>query len=118
MLEEKRDGLWTQTLDLKEFESRGGKLLQQFVPFIERAALADFLENCRKALPDAGDIGHLAFGIRQDIGDAFGIAFDRRSAIPIAPDAKAVLACDFHQVAGFRQNAGEVSVLQVLSLTA
>ena len=45
-----------------------------------------------------------------------GIAFDRRSAVAIAADAKAVFAGDLHQVGGLVENPREFAIFQAFSL--
>ena len=118
MLEQQRDTFRTQPLYLQKLQRRRRKLRQQLVAFVERPALADLLQHRGQTLADAGHIGHLARRVCKDVFYALGIPFDRRRAVAIAADAKAVLAGDLHQIAGFRQDAREVSVFQALSVLA
>ncbi len=66
----------------------------------------------RQPFANARNVGDLTLRIAQNIGDAFGITFNRRSAIAVAADAKAVFPGDFHQVGSLPQQACDLFVLQ------
>ena len=114
VLVDQRDALRAQALDLQQLEQRGRKLRQQRVALFERAALGEFLEHARDAFADARNLGDLALGIAQDVVDALGIAFDGRSGVAIAADAKAVFAGDLHQVGGLGEHPREFTIFHAV----
>ncbi len=116
VLEEHRDALGAESLDLEEFERGRREFFQQFVALVEAALRFDLLQHRGEAFADAWHIGDFALGIRQDRRDALGIAFDGRCAVAIAADAKAVFARNLHQVGGFVEDPREFTIFQDLIL--
>ena len=107
-----------EALDLEELERGGRELCEQHVAPLAGAALDDFREHGGEAFADAGNVGDLALGVAQDVGDALGIAFDGGGAVAVAADAEAVFAGDLHQIGGFPEHARDFFVLHVLSLAS
>src|SRR6185295_17000379 len=108
MLEEQRDSLGAESLDLEEFE-RGGRVLEkQGIPALARTAIEDLADHRRQTLADAGDVRHLAGRIAHYVRHALGMAFDRSRSVPVTTDAEGILACDFHQVGGLVERARDV----------
>ena len=116
VLEQQRDALRPESLDLEKFERRRREFLQQLIALVEAALRFDLLQHRGETFADAGNIGDFPLRIRQNGGDAFGIAFDRRSAVAVAADAKAIFARDLHQVGGFREDSCEFAIFQDFSL--
>jgi len=114
VFKQQRDALRPQPLDLQEIESCGRELLKEFVAALATAAFIDLRQHGREALADAGNVGDLRVGIRQDIGDSLGIALDRGSAIAIAADAKSVVARDLHQIGRLVKDARVIGIFQAL----
>ena len=112
MLENQRDAFRAETLDLQEFEGGGRKLLQQHIAAFAGAVIDDLGEHRREPFPDARDVGDLAGGIAQDIGDTFGVAFNRGGAVAVASNAERVFARDLHQIGRFRQYPRDFLVFQ------
>ena len=112
MLEQKGDAFGAEPLDLQKLQRGHGEPLQQRVAHLATGALRDLLQHERQALADAGNVGDLPFGVRQNIGYALGIAFDGRRAVAVAADPEAILTGDLHEVGGLIQYTCEVSVLQ------
>ena len=117
MFEQQRDALRPESLDLQELQ-RGRPETSAAARRACRTdrARSSFLQHGGEAFADAGHIGDLAFGIVQDVGDAFRITFDGGRAVAVAADAEAVFAGDLHQIGGFIQQACEFAVLQSMMI--
>ena len=111
MLEQQRDTLRTQPLDLKEFERAGRKLLQQQIAALAGAAPHDLFQDERQAFADAGDAGDLALRVLENIFDPLGMAFDSGGTVAVTADAERIFAGDLHQIGGFVEDAGNLLVL-------
>ena len=116
MLVKQRDALRSQALDAQQLEQGSRVLLEQMIALLKCSALADFLENRRDAFTNAGDIGDLAFGIAQDIVNAFRIAFYGGRGVAIAADAKAILGANFHQVGYFGKQPRDFTIFHACCL--
>ena len=119
MFEQQRDALRAQALDLQKLERGGRKFQQQFIAPVAAAALFRSRPGRQRGLcrcPGTSVIFALRIG--EDIGDAFGIAFDGGGAVAIAADAEAVVAGDLHQIGGFIENARIVAIFQAFQFNA
>ena len=110
MLEQQRDALRPQPLDLEEFQRGRRELLQQQIAALAGTASHDFFQNDREAFADAGDVGDLALRVFEDVFDPFGMAFDSGCAVAVAADAERIFAGDLHQIGGFPEDAGYLLV--------
>ena len=112
VFEKQGDAFWTETLDLEKFESARRELLQQGIAPLAGAARDEILQRQGQAFADSGDIGDLAGGVFEDVGDALGIAFDGGRTVAIAAYAEGIFTGDLHEIGGFRKQASNLFVLQ------
>src|ERR1039458_801014 len=118
MLEQQRDALRSQPLDLEEFERGRRELLQQQIAALAGAAPDDLFENEGQAFADAGDAGDLALRVLEDVFDPLGMAFDSGSAVAVTADAERIFSGDLHQIGGFPEDARYLLVLHPRSILA
>src|ERR1039457_7300333 len=118
MLEQQRDALRSQPLDLEEFERGRRELLQQQIAALAGAAPDDLFENEGQAFADAGDAGDLALRVLEDVFDPLGMAFDIGSAVAVTADAERIFAGDLHQIGGLPEDARYLLVLHPRSILA
>ena len=113
VLEDQRDALGAEALDLEELERAG----REFLPAAGRAARRSRVRRFRPApaaspLPMPGMSVTLRSGSRRISAMRSGIAFHGGRAVAIAANAEAVLAGDLHQIGGFPEHARDFLVLQ------
>ena len=112
VFEDERDALGAEALDLEEFERAGREFRQQQVAALAGAAFGDLGQHLGQAFADAGNVGDLAVGVAQDIGDTLRVAFHGGGAVAIAANAEAIFGGDLHQIGGFPEDARDFLVLQ------
>src|ERR1019366_7112118 len=112
VLEDERDALGAEALDLEELERRGREFCEQQVAALAGAAFFDFRQHVGEALADSRNVGDLALGVAQDIHDALRVAFHGGSAVAIAANAERIFASDLHQIGGFPEHARDFLILQ------
>jgi hypothetical protein len=115
VLEDERDALGPEPLNLQKFERARREFLEQLVAPLVGSPLDDLGDNHGQAFADALDLGDLAVGIAEDVDDAFGEAFDGGGAVAIAADAEAVVPIDLHEVGSLPEDARDFLILQVAS---
>ena len=110
VLEEQRDALGAEALDLEELERVGGNCASSVSRFSKEPRFESSSQHAGQAFADAGNFGDFALGVREDLVDALGIAFDGRCAVAIAADAEAIFAGDLHQVGGFGEHPRKFTI--------
>ncbi len=111
MLIQQRDALGTQALNFQQLQRRRRKTRQKLIARGERSARADVLQHGSNSLSDAGNFGRLALGIANDIGDFFGIRFNRGGGVAVAANAEAIFPGDLHQVRRLAQEPRNLTIL-------
>ena len=102
-LDQHRDTLRPQPLDLQHLQRRRRILFEHLVAAVETAAPGDLPQNVRDPLTDPGDLCHLALRVRDNPHHRFRIALNRLRRIPVATDPEPVLRRNLHQIGGLIQ---------------
>src|ERR1039458_2634674 len=118
MLEQQRDALRSQPLDLEEFERGRRELLQQQIAALAGAVIADLPQCDGELLSDPRDFCDFARGVLEDVRHPLRVALDGTRAVEICAHGTGIFAGDLHELGGFRENTRYLLVLHPRSILA